>query len=241
VRPATARLLMLALALCCSGCLAPALVGAIAGTGGVVAGGAALGGAAATAGTVGAVAGTTGVVAGTVGAVTAGTAAAGTVAAVAGTTAAAGSAVGGVAGAAGAGAITEVAMVGGQMVATTAGYVSAAPILQAQQLVTASAQASMQLPPLLAPGMRFLPQEILVQDLSASGLAAARALGFSFAEAGTLNHLALTVVRLRPPAGMPVATALAALQKADPEGRYERNPIYRLAAAKPGCQGLRCK
>lgn len=249
-RQASRLLLIATLGLSNAGCLAPALIGVLAGGGGAVAGGAAVGGmaagagtAAATAGTVGVVAGTTGVVAGTAGAVAVGTAAASGVAAVAGTTAVVGGTAGGiagVAGAAGAGAVTEVAMVGGQMVAATAGYVSAAPILQAQQLVNAQALASTQLPPLLATGAQFIPNEILVQGLSAQGLAAAKSLGFRFAEAGTLNNLALTVVRLRPPPGMTLDAALAALQKADPEGQYERNPVYRLAGRAAPCQGLRC-
>ncbi|MES2684375.1 MAG: S8 family serine peptidase [Pseudomonadota bacterium] len=221
------------------------VLGAIAG-GGAVAGGAA-GGAAvlgtATAGTA-AVTGAAAAATVTTVAATGATVAGGTVAV--GAASAAG--VGATAGSIGSGVLTEVAIAGSSVQAGTAlgaGLVNTQLISELQAGIAAAptgsaALGSKALALRITAGTQFVPNEILVTNLSAPALAWARARGFRFTEAGTLNNLALTLVRMQPPAGLSVQQALAGLQQADPSGQYEQNPVYRLADGSSQCEGLRC-
>ncbi len=227
----------LLIALSQSACFMP-VIGALAG-GGAAAGGASVLGAA-TAGTA--------AVTGAAGAATVGTVAA-TGATVAGGTVAVGAAgVGATASGLGSGVLTEVALAGGSVqggTAVGAGLVNTQLIRELQAGIAAPASGSAALgsgtlAARITASTLFVPNEILVTNLSAPALAWARARGFRFTEAGTLNNLALTLVRLQPPAGLSLSQALAGLQQADPGGQYEQNPVYRLAGGGSSCEGLRC-
>ena len=261
----------LSASLALAGCLAPALVGGLA-VGGIAAGGAAVGGA--TAGTAGAAGAAGAATAGTA-AVTGVAAATGTAAAVGATgaiagagvatgTVAAGTAVGagvgataaGAGAAAGGAASGAVAGAGAGVGGSTAGVgaLTTAALGTGSPLgsgLTATATGAANPAALARSGLaigsatRYVPDEIVVANLSPATLERARRLGFAVTEVGLLDHLALAVARLRPPAGRDPATALAALREGDAVARYELNPVYRLAAAEAAapdadCRGLRC-
>ena len=90
----------------------------------------------------------------------------------------------------------------------------------------------------------FEPDQILALNLGRRSAGILRTLGFRIREARKLRALKLTLYRLRPPRGMTGRQALAELRKADPQGYYDQNSIYRLAGARttaPGaCEGVRC-
>lgn len=89
----------------------------------------------------------------------------------------------------------------------------------------------------------FELDEVLAVNLSAAGEAAALQLGFRVMQRLPLNSLGFSLTRLRLPDSFRPLKMLAALKKADPEGQYGANSIYRLAEApEPGgaCEGLRC-
>lgn len=255
-----------------AGCLAPALVGGLA-VGGIAAGGAAVGGAAAgTAGAAGAAgAATAGTAAITGVAAATGTAAAvGATGAIAGAgvatgTVAAGTSVGagigataaGAGAAAGGAATGAVAGAGAGVSGSTAGVsaLTTAALGTGSQLgsgLTATANGAANPVALARSGLaigsatRYVPDEIVVANLSPATLERARRLGFTVTEVGLLDHLALAVARLRLPAGRDPTAALAALREGDAVARYELNPVYRLAAAgsatppNTDCRGLRC-
>ena len=212
------------------------------------------GGAAGGAAVLGSATGTVAAVAGTATATAAGgtavVGAATTGATVAGVGVASSAAGAGAAATQGSGVLTEVTLAAGSVqggAAAATGLVNTQLISELQAAISAPATAS----PASALGRAalaaqittqtlFVPREILVTNLSAPALAWARTRGYRFTEAGTLNNLALTLVRMQPPAGLSVPQALAALQQADPTGRYEANPIYRLAGRAAACEGLRC-
>ena len=75
-------------------------------------------------------------------------------------------------------------------------------------------------------GSRAVKNEVLALSPSAASLAAARALDFQVLRQSTLGRLGLGVTVLRPPAGMSLNDALAALRMADPQGVYDYNHIY---------------
>jgi len=92
----------------------------------------------------------------------------------------------------------------------------------------------------------FEPDELIALNLSRTGIAAARRLGFRFLEQRRLRTLGLVLYRLRPPRNVLSRKALALLREADPKGFYDVNPVYRLAgaaeatAADGACEGVRC-
>lgn len=94
----------------------------------------------------------------------------------------------------------------------------------------------------------FELDEVLALNMSEPALALARQLGFKLLDSTPLPGLGLSVHRLRLPLGFDAAPLLALLVKADPLGLYERNQVYRLAAAASSaaaaagkaCAGLRC-
>lgn len=159
-------------------------------------------------------------------------AAAGGVAAGAGAAAA----VGGATAAAVAGTATGVA--GSTVAVATAAQTQLVRELQAS--LAAKGAATAPLPATIAASAGFVPNEILVTNLSRRALDWARAKGFRFREAGALDNLALTMVRMQPPKDMSLEKALAALQKIDPAGQFERNPVYRMNGAESACVGTRC-
>ena len=75
-------------------------------------------------------------------------------------------------------------------------------------------------------GTRVVKSEVLALSPSAASLAAARALNFQIIRQTTLGGLGLGVTVLRPPQGMSVSDAVAALRMADPQGVYDYNHIY---------------
>ncbi len=75
-------------------------------------------------------------------------------------------------------------------------------------------------------GTRVVKSEVLALSPSAPSLAAARALNFQIIRQTTLGRLGLGVTVLRPPQGMSVSDAVAALRMADPQGIYDYNHIY---------------
>ena len=91
----------------------------------------------------------------------------------------------------------------------------------------------------------FEPDEILALNLGRKSAAILRRLGFRIRAGHPLPALKLTLYRLRPPRGMTGRVALAELRKADPQGYYDSNSIYRLAGSDTGattgaCEGVRC-
>lgn len=158
-----------------------------------------------------------------------------------------GAAAGGVVAGTGAAAATAASVVG--TATTVAGSTVAVATTAQTQLVhelqaslAAKGAAAAPLPATIAASAGFVPNEILVTNLSRRALDWARAKGFGIREAGALDNLSLTMVRLQTPKGMSLEKALAALQKVDPAGQFERNPVYRMNEDEGGgdCSGTRC-
>jgi hypothetical protein len=75
-------------------------------------------------------------------------------------------------------------------------------------------------------GARVLRQMVLALSPGSESLAIARRLGFEVLREEQIASLGLSVVRLRIPAGIGVAEALARLRAADPAGIYDFDHIY---------------
>lgn len=96
-----------------------------------------------------------------------------------------------------------------------------------------------------ARGARVVRGEVLAVSPSAAGLAAAQQLNFQILRQENLGGLNIGITVLRPPPGMSVTDALAALRMADPAGTYDYNHIYdpsadagvSIAAAGPAGSG----
>jgi minor extracellular protease Epr len=84
------------------------------------------------------------------------------------------------------------------------------------------------------------PDEVLAVELSAEGLAAARAMGFRLMEEESLAGLGFRLAQLATPGGLPPEAAVRRLREADPKGTYDVNPRYGAAGA-PVCEGIRCE
>ncbi|HEX4598604.1 MAG TPA: S8 family serine peptidase [Burkholderiaceae bacterium] len=84
------------------------------------------------------------------------------------------------------------------------------------------------------------PDEVLAIDLTDTGLAAARSMGFRLAEEESLSGLGFRLARLATPGGLPPRVAVRQLREADPSGTYDVNPRYDAAGA-PACEGIRCE
>lgn len=202
--------------------------------------------------------------AGAVGSATAGVSAVAATGAAVGTAAGTAATVAGVSGAAGAG----LALAGSSAGAVGSGGVGLAAVDGAlnlelvngvlQQLPVAAAGVSLPaLPSGLAPlgtlpgaalpaavpllesgGYLYRADRLLVQALSPAGRAQAQALGLQRVSARTLPRLALPLVELQLPPGVPASSVLPLLQAADPRAQVELNPVYRLASVD--CRGIRC-
>lgn len=96
-----------------------------------------------------------------------------------------------------------------------------------------------------ARGARVVRGEVLAVSPSAAGLAAAQRQNFQILRQENLGGLNIGITVLRPPPGMSVTDALAALRMADPAGTYDYNHIYDpsadagvgIAAAAPAGSG----
>jgi hypothetical protein len=74
--------------------------------------------------------------------------------------------------------------------------------------------------------------EILALSTDARALARARTMGFREVERTSLPALGMVIVRLRAPAGRPLAASIAALRSADPDNAYDFNHLYRQSQAR---------
>lgn len=86
----------------------------------------------------------------------------------------------------------------------------------------------------------FEPDQVLALELRHAAWVRIRALGFRIVEEDSLSSLGLRVTSLSTPGGMPVELALRRLREIDPEGVYDSNQRYGLAAGTAACAGIRC-
>ncbi|MFA5941097.1 MAG: S8 family serine peptidase [Sinimarinibacterium sp.] len=85
----------------------------------------------------------------------------------------------------------------------------------------------------------FVHHTVLAINLSRRGRATAQSMGLAVSDL-RLRHLGIRVARMKLPRGARATEVLDRLRRADPDGTYDLDTVYRLAGQAAPCMGTRC-